>query len=98
MKKFVLLYNAEPDEKPTDDVMDVWMKWFGTIGGSILDMGNPLMDGRLVNANGASSLTQENRPVSGYTIIKAEDMDAAVEIAKTCPGKSGLQVYEAMEM
>jgi hypothetical protein len=40
----------------------------------------------------------ENNPISGYTVIKAEDLDAAIAIAKTCPGKSGMQVYEAIEM
>jgi hypothetical protein len=37
-------------------------------------------------------------PISGYTVIKAKDMDGAIAIAKTCPSQSGLQVYEAIEM
>ena len=98
MKKFVFLYNSNPNEAHTDEAMDIWMKWFGSIGESILDMGNPLMEGMLVTSSTSSRISPEMNPVSGYTVIKAEDMAAAIEIAKSCPGQSGMQVYEAMEM
>ena len=98
MKKFVFLYNSEPNETPSDDVMDVWMSWFNSIAGSILEMGNPFNGGTLVTADSSSVIPPENKPISGYTVIKAEDLDAAIAIAKTCPGKSGMQVYEAIEM
>ena len=98
MKKFVFLYNSEPNETPSDDVMDVWMTWFTSINASILEMGNPFMDGVLVTSDSSSVIPPENNPISGYTVIKAEDLEAAIAIAKTCPGKSGMQVYEAMEM
>lgn len=78
--------------------MAVWMKWFETIKESTLDMGNPLMEGMLVTSAGASKISPEMNPTSGYIVIKAEDMNAAVAIAKTCPGTGGMQVYEAMEM
>ena len=98
MKKFVFLYNSDPNEVPSDDAMDVWMTWFDSIKESLLDMGNPFMGGMLVTSSSASAITSEMNPMSGYTVIKAEDMDAAVAIAKTCPGQSGMNVYEAMEM
>ena len=41
-------------------------------------------------------------PVSGYTLINAADMDAAIEIAKGCPilegGQGTVEIAEAMEM
>ncbi len=98
MKKFVFLYNADANESPADADMDLWMKWFGAIGESLLDMGNPLMEGMNVSSTGATKISPQMHPVSGYTIVKAEDMAAAIELAKGCPGKAGLQVYEAVEM
>lgn len=98
MKKFVFLYNSNPNEVPSDSVMDVWMLWFDSIKDSIIDMGNPLMDGTLVTSGPAVKIAPEKNPISGFTVIKAENMEGAIAIAKTCPGQSGLQVYEAMEM
>ena len=98
MKKFVLLYNFDPKEVPSDEGMDIWMKWFTKIGKSILDMGNPFMGGMLVTAKKSKKITPSMNPITGYTIIKARNMDAAIKIAQSCPGKAGMQVYEAMEM
>ena len=98
MKKFVFLYNSEPNAVPNDSDMDVWMVWFTAISKSIVEMGNPFTDGTLVSAGQASTIPEDKNPISGYTVIKAQDMDEAIAIAKTCPGQSGLQVYEAIEM
>jgi hypothetical protein len=98
MKKFVFLYNSEPNAVPNDSDMDVWMVWFDSIKESIIDMGNPLMDGMLVTSGPAAKIAPKMNPISGYTLIRAKDMDGAIAIAKTCPSQSGLQVYEALEM
>jgi hypothetical protein len=98
MKKFVFLYNSEPNAVPNDSDMDVWMQWFDSIKESIVEMGNPLTDGTLVTAGPAVKIAPKMNPISGYTVIKAKDMDGAIAIAKTCPSQSGLQVYEAIEM
>ena len=98
MKKFVFLYNSEPNAVPNDSDMDVWMQWFDLIKESIVEMGNPLTDGTLVTAGPAVKFAPKMNPISGYTVIKAKDMVGAIAIAKTCPSQSGLQVYEAIEM
>jgi hypothetical protein len=98
MKKFVFLYNSEPNAVASDSDMDVWMVWFDSIKDSIVDMGNPLTDGMLVTSGPASKIAPKMNPISGYTVIRAADMDGAIAIAKSCPSQSGLQVYEAIEM
>ena len=98
MKKFVFLYNSEPNAIPSASDMDVWMLWFDSIKESIVDMGNPFTDGMLVTSGPAAKIAPKMNPISGYTVIKANDMDGAIAIAKTCPSQSGLQVYEAIEM
>ena len=98
MKKFIFLYNSEPNAVPSDSVMDVWMQWFDSIKESIVEMGNPLTDGMLVTSGPATKIAPKMNPISGYSVIKAKDMEGAITIAKTCPSQTGLQVYEAIEM
>ena len=98
MKKFVFLYNSEPNEGASDDAMDVWMAWFDSIKESVAEMGNPFTPGMNVTSTSATEIPAANNPITGYTVIKAADMDAAIAIAKTCPSKTGLQLYEAIEM
>ncbi|MDP1852107.1 MAG: hypothetical protein Q8K48_06810 [Candidatus Planktophila sp.] len=98
MKKFVFLYNSEPNATPSDSDMDVWMTWFESIKESVTEMGNPFMGGMLVTSDSASVIPPEKNPISGYTVIKAVDIEAAIAIAKSCPSQTGLQLYEAIEM
>jgi hypothetical protein len=77
MKKFVIFHYGF--EKPTQEIMDSWNKWFAALGDKIVD---PL---------GLESLT-------GYTIINAESIDAAENIAKGCPMITSVRVYEATSM
>jgi hypothetical protein len=45
---------------------------------------NPLKGTQTVNADGSVS-EGSSVSMSGYTIIEADSMDAAVDITKTCP-------------
>ena len=88
MKKFVFLYNSEPNAIPSDSDMDVWMLWFDSIKESIVDMGNPFTDGMLVTSGPAAKIAPKMNPISGYTVIKANDMDIelkglSIEVTKT---------------
>lgn len=98
MKKFVFLYNVGNEDENTDEHSDLWMSWFHSIGKSIVDMGNPLMGGIDVRERKSTDVTLEMGIVSGYSIINAPNMEAAIEIANGCPGKNGLKIYEAVPM
>jgi hypothetical protein len=81
MATFVLTFRNAASHV-TDEVEGAaWMAWFGELGSSIVDMGSQV--------GGTSSLG--NAPttggvVTGYTIVQAADLDAAVLLAKGCPG------------
>ncbi len=96
MKKFVFLCVGY--ETPTKEIMDAWMKWFGSIKDHIVDSGNPFGPGREITKNGTKQLPHDKGAITGYTIINAESMDEAEKIAKTCPIITGIRVYEAMSM
>lgn len=105
MKKFIILYNgpATPADKMTPDmvqkVMNNWKTWMGKVGSSMLDMGQPMAPGKAVVDDGTMGTATL---LSGYSIIQAEDMDAAVEMVKDHPflsdktGKFSVEVYELM--
>ena len=108
MKKFVFIYhssdiarNATQEEKKAS--MDKWMAWFGTFQDKMVDGGNPFApEGTAVSANGVKTVTEAMTPATGYTIINAQDMKEAVEIAKGCPltesANGEVRVYEALPM
>ena len=79
--------------------MDAWMGWFGKMGKAVVQNGGPAMPGKIVSKSGVRAIGKD--PVTGYSIIQAKDLAAAVEMAKGCPsipegGK--VAVYETMAM
>ena len=96
MKKFVLLYVGY--EMPTDEIKAAWSTWFASIGDKIVDSGNPFGAGREISHDGTKELPLDKTAITGYTIINAESLDEAENIALSCPITSSIRVYEAMSM
>jgi hypothetical protein len=99
MGKYVYIYYAGKDTDAGDN--EAWGKWFGELGDKLVDPGNPFNDGgQAVHQGGVMAV--EDKPVTGYSIINADSMDAAVELAQGCPlvGSKGgaVCVYEALPM
>lgn len=99
MKKYILVYQggmppATPEEGKR--VMDAWLSWFEYIGDKLVDKGFPTEQmGQVVE--GEMEATVSNLPISGYSVITAENMDEAVKIAKQCPqlaSKGQVHVFE----
>lgn len=104
MPKYMMIYHGggrpeTPEEG--EKVMAAWMAWMGGIGENLVDGGNPAGMSKTVTATGVEDNGGTN-PVSGYTLINAADMDAAIGIAKGCPilegGQGTVEIAEAMEM
>ena len=96
MKKFVFLYQGWGE--PTDEVKAAWMSWFGEIGDSIVDSGNPFGAGREVTPTGSKDLPMDSKATTGYTIVRAESIDDAEKLLANCPIMTSVQVYEAVSM
>jgi hypothetical protein len=79
--------------------MQGWMDWFTAIGDSIVDPGNPISQVRTVAADGSVGPGGAH-PVTGYTIVEAADIDAAVALAKGAPlhGEMSIEVAETARM
>jgi hypothetical protein len=96
MNKFIILYSKAEEAK--GKTMDDWMAWFKSIGESVIDSGNPFKSGVEVSASGAKELPMDDSVITGYSIVKAENMEEAVKLLKGCPQSSGIKVYEALPM
>lgn len=108
MKKFVFMYygsdiSKDASQEEMKASRDNWMGWFGTFQNKIVDSGNPFaLESKSVSSKGVETVSSHTTPSTGYTIVNAEDMDEAVEIAKGCPlaksADGAVQVYESMPM
>ena len=104
MSNFVFIYynGGETGDLPMEEVTKAWMEWFGSLGDKLVDGGNPFNDGAQSVTKSGNSAVGPN-PATGYSIVKANSLDEAVEIAKGCPmlehvASSEVQVYEALPM
>jgi len=77
--------------------MAKWEKWIVDLGNDAVNPGTPLGKSRIVSASGASTDGGDN-PMSGFSVVRAENMDAALEIAKACPFLSTGGTLEVAEM
>ena len=96
MSRFVFVMYGY--EEPTQEAMDAWQAWFGEIAGSVVDQGAPLGPGREVTPSGTADLPTGADAATGYTVLEAEDIEAAVRLLEHCPITTSVRVYEAMQM
>jgi hypothetical protein len=68
-------------------VMAAWTAWFGELGDKLIDGGNPISSSKAISPDG--SVMDATSAPTGYSIIKADSLDAAVETAKGCPALAG---------
>ena len=101
MANFVLLYiggSMPESEAAQAAVMQAWTAWFGRLGSAVVDAGNPFTSqAKSIASNGKVSDGPVGAMATGYSIIKADSLGAAVELAQGCPQlQSGGQitVYE----
>jgi hypothetical protein len=100
MANYLLLFHggSMPDNpEEAERVMKAWTDWFGVLGDALVDDGNPASTSKTIAADG--SVSQDATGPSGYSIIKADTLDAAVALAKGCPvlhGGASVQVVETV--
>ena len=103
MSNFLLLYHGgSRPEDPAEQaqVMKAWTDWFGELGSALVDGGYPASQTRQIGVDGSVIPVKGGAP-TGYSIIKAADMDSALALAKGCPvlqGGASLQVVETLDM
>ena len=99
MTDYLLLYSggSMPEtEEEQKTVMDAWNTWMRQLGSSLKDGGNPFTPASKTISNDGS-VSDGGGSASGYSIISADSLDAAIDMAKGCPvlqGGADITVYE----
>ncbi|HUS95341.1 MAG TPA: YciI family protein [Hyphomicrobiaceae bacterium] len=82
-------------------LMAKWNAWLDGLGDAAIDPGNPVGQSYTVSASGVTNDGGAN-PLMGFSIIKADTLEAALAIAKTCPhlemSTGTIEVAEMIEM
>lgn len=87
MSNFVFIYHGGGKPKSAEagaDMMARWGAWMEELGEAMVNPGTPVGMSKTVSATGVTNDGGSN-PISGYSIVAADSMDAALEIAKNCP-------------
>ena len=104
MPKYLLGYHggsmpATPAEG--EKVMADWNKWIGGLGAAMVDGGNPIGSAKTIAANGKVSDGGGANALTGYSVIEAANLDAAVKLVRDCPqlaSGGSIQVAETFAM
>ena len=103
MPNFLLVYTGGGGIPASDEerkkVMDAWGAWFSKLGPAVVDPGNPFGPiAKSVSSDGSVHDGGVGPAASGYSILKADSLSKAVELAKACPvlrsNGAKISVYE----
>jgi hypothetical protein len=104
MAKYVFAYvgggGMPESEEEQQAAMSAWTNWFGTLGDAVADPGAPFGSSSTVSADGSVS-DGGTSGLGGYSIVNADSLSAAAELAKGCPVLTGggtVEVYEALDV
>jgi hypothetical protein len=73
--------------------MGAWHKWFASIADKMVD-GGQLPGGREISSGGTKNLPLSKDSLTGYTVLRADNLDDAEKIAQACPFIASTRVYE----
>ena len=104
MANYVFAYSGgkgvSADEAERNAQYARWGQWFGELGSAVVEGGAATGTAKTVGPGG-SVRDGGSCGLTGYSIVSADSLDAAVELAKGCPVLEiggAVDVYEAIEM
>jgi hypothetical protein len=105
MANYVLVYKGGGGMAPTpaaqEKIMADWGQWFGGLGQALVDGGNPFSGSATSIASDGSTREGASSGLTGYSILKADDLATAANLAKGCPVLSSggtIEVYETFQV
>ena len=102
MPKYFLAYHGgkKPETPEAGQAfMKRWMDWMDGAGEAMYDRGYPAGMSKTLSASGVEDNGGPN-PLSGLSIVQADTIEDAIEIAKGCPhlDHGTIEIAEAMDM
>jgi len=87
MPNYILAYHGggQP-ETPEEGAkhMERWRTWLSDLGDAVVNPGTPLGKSTFVNAGGVMT-EGGSEALTGFGVVSADNMEAALEMAKACP-------------
>lgn len=103
MARYMMTYlGGNPPATPEEGKQHFarYQEWLVSLGNAVISPMNPLMSTHSISSDGEVSEGSQVR-MSGFTVLEADSIDAAIEMAKTCPFLElggTLEVSEKVEM
>lgn len=104
MTDFIFAYHGgkmpeTPEEAARE--MAAWEAWYKELGDAVVHPGNPVGMSKTVHADRVTDNGGAN-PLSGFTIVRADSVEAACKMAQACPmvanGSGTAEVAPLIEM
>ena len=89
MPDYIIAYHGgKKPESPEEGAkhMAKWKAWVGGLGDAVVNPGTPLGMSKTVSADGVSDGGGPNA-LTGFSVVKADSMDAALVAIATCAGQ-----------
>ncbi len=102
MSDYIFAYHGgKKPESPEAgaEQMERWKAWVADLGDAMVNPGTPLGMSKTVSADGVEDNGGPN-PLAGFSVVRADSMDAALEMAKSCPflEMGTIEVAQMMQM
>jgi hypothetical protein len=88
MPKYLFAYHGSSIPKIAADnpeLMTAWLDWMDQLGDALEGNINPMITSKTIGPDGTVSDDAGRNAVVGLSFVTAEDMAAAVRIARSCP-------------
>lgn len=87
MANYIILYlgtTTKPESKEQgQEDQAKWMKWMQDLGDKIVNPGTPLGKSMIISPDGVKEAGDKG--ITGYSVVEADSLEAAIEMAKDCP-------------
>ena len=76
-----------------------WDAWISDLGDAVVNPGTPLAMSKTIGPDGVAD-ADPDRKLTGFSVVKADSLEDAIEIAKKCPflAMGTLEVAQVMQM
>lgn len=104
MAKYALVFHGGSVPETEEEgaaVMAAWGAWMEGLGGALKDPGNAFGNSTTIQSDGSTTQGGGANPATGYTLLEAASLDAAVALASSCPilaAGGSVEVAETIDM
>ena len=104
MAKYLLAFHGggvPETEEEQAAVMAAWGAWMESLGAALTDPGNAFGNSTTVQSDGSATAGGGANPATGYSLLEADSLDAALVLAKGCPileAGGSVEVAETIDM